>query len=160
MTLDTMDYHHCHSNYGEMRKLFDTWTRVWGAGGRASLHIHTLDSKARVVLVLRLGHLAAPRPGAPDVHVEGSGQPGPQHQHPQKPHPLLNLHPTAGGTADLLMSGATRGGTGDKKPGALQPLSPSQWRKRATPPSLLSPPSLPPLCVLDSQNLQTLLPSL
>ena len=71
----------------EVWQLFNTWTRVWSAGGQASLHLHTLDNEARAVLDLQLGHLAPPRPGAPDVRGEGPGKPGPQHKHPQQPHP-------------------------------------------------------------------------
>ena len=82
-----MDHHHCRTYYGEIQQLFDIWTRVWKAGGQGSLHLHTLESKARAMLDLQLGHPAALCQGAPDVHEEGPGQPGPQHQHPQQPHP-------------------------------------------------------------------------
>ena len=105
MTLDTMD--HFHSNYGEIRQLFDKWASVWGAGGPASLHLHTLEGMARAMLDPQLGHPSAPRPGAPDVRQGG-----------------------ASGAADQLLSGATRqgarrGGTGSKRPGHLQPRTPS-----------------------------------
>ena len=44
VNLDTMDYH---NNHGEIRQLLDTWARVWGAGGQAILHLHTLEGRAR-----------------------------------------------------------------------------------------------------------------
>ena len=75
-----MDPHYHHTNYGEVCQLLNTWARVWGAGGQASRHLHTLDGRARVMLDLQLGHSVTPRPGAPDVSGEGPGQPGPQHQ--------------------------------------------------------------------------------
>ena len=72
-----------HTCYGEIRQLFETFTRVWGSGGQASLHLHTQAGKSRAMLDIQLGPPAAPRPGAPDVQGEGPGPtPGPQ-RHPQ-----------------------------------------------------------------------------
>ena len=72
-----------HSSYGELRQLFETFTRVWGAGGQASLHLHTQDGKSRATLNLELGLPADPRPGAPVVQGEGPGlNHGPQHHLP------------------------------------------------------------------------------
>ena len=69
-----------HTNYGELRQLFETFTRVWEAGGNTSLHLHTLDGHARATLDIQLGPPADPRPGAPDVRGEGPGPSrGPQH---------------------------------------------------------------------------------
>ena len=73
-----------HTNYGELRQLFETFTRVWEAGGQTSLHLHTLDGQARATLDIQLGPPANPRPGAPDVP---GGRPGQNHgpQHHQEP---------------------------------------------------------------------------
>ena len=73
-----------HTNYGELRQLFETFTRVWEAGGQTSLHFHTQDGQARAMLEIQLGPPAGPRPGAPDVSEE---RPGPNHgpQHHQEP---------------------------------------------------------------------------
>ena len=69
-----------HTNYGELRQLFETFTRVWEAGGNTSLHLHTLDGQARATLDIQLGPPADPRPGAPDVRGEAPGPShGPQH---------------------------------------------------------------------------------
>ena len=78
-----------HTNYGELRQLFETFTRVWEAGGQTSLHLHTLDGQARATLDIQLGPPANPRPGAPDVPAGG---PGPdncpkQHQEPDHQRP-------------------------------------------------------------------------
>ena len=62
-----------HSNYGELRQLFETFTRVWEAGGQTSLHLHTKDGQARAMLDIQLGPPGDPRPGAPDVRREGRG---------------------------------------------------------------------------------------
>ena len=71
------------TNYGELRQLFETFTRVWEAGGQTSLHLHTLDGQARTTLNIQLGPPANPRPGAPDV---GGERPGPAHRpHHQAP---------------------------------------------------------------------------
>ena len=76
-----------HSNYGELRQLFKTFTRVWKAGGQTSLHLHTQDGQARAMLDIQLGPPGDPRPGAPDVRGEGPGQDhGPQHL-PHQGHP-------------------------------------------------------------------------
>ena len=75
-----------HTNYGELRQLFETFTRVWEAGGQTSLHLHTLDGQARATLDIQLGPPANPRPGAPDVPA---GRPGPNHgpqQHQEPNH--------------------------------------------------------------------------
>ena len=45
--------------------MFETFTRVWGAGGQASLHLHTQDGRSRATLNIELGPTADPRPGAP-----------------------------------------------------------------------------------------------
>ena len=75
------------SNYGELRQLFETFTRVWKAGGQTSLHLHTQDGQARAMLDIQLGPPGDPRPGAPDVRGEGPGQDhGPQHL-PHQGHP-------------------------------------------------------------------------
>ena len=39
-----------HTNYGELRQLFETLTRVREAGGQNSLRLHTLDGQARATL--------------------------------------------------------------------------------------------------------------
>ena len=137
MTLDTMD--HFHSNYGETRQLFDTWARVWGAGGQASLHLHTLEGRARAMLDLQLGHPAAPRPGAPDVRGEGPGQPGPQHQHPQHHHqPAQPPHRRQRrcGPAAERRDAARRAAWWDRQQGARTPAAPA-----ALPPEVLPTPA-------------------
>ena len=48
-------------NYGELRQLFQTFTRVWEAGGDTTLHLHTQDDKARATLDIQLGPPADPR---------------------------------------------------------------------------------------------------
>ena len=65
-----------HTNYGDLRQLFETFTQVWGSGGQASLHLHNQDGKSRVTQNIELGPPADPRPGAPVVHGE---RPGPNH---------------------------------------------------------------------------------
>ena len=62
-----------HTNYGELRRLFETFTRVWEAGGQTTLHLHTQNGQTKAFLEIQLGALAAPRPGAPDVQGEGPG---------------------------------------------------------------------------------------
>ena len=39
-----------HTNYGEFRQLFETFTRVWEAGGQTSLHLHTQNGQAKAFL--------------------------------------------------------------------------------------------------------------
>ena len=61
------------TNYGELRQQFETFTRVWEAGGQTSLHLFTKDGQAKAMLEIQLGPPAAPRPGAPDLREEGPG---------------------------------------------------------------------------------------
>ena len=83
-----------HTNYGELRQLFETFTRVWEAGGQTSLHLHTQNGQAKAFLEIQLGMPAAPRPGAPDVRGE---EPGPTHgrqgDFPQRTPPQPYVHP-------------------------------------------------------------------
>ena len=91
-----------HTCYGEMRQLFETFTRVWGSGGQASLHLHTQDGKSRATLDIQLGPPADPRHGAPDVQGDGPGPlPGTQHrprpfqQHPRRRGPAARARDAA-----------------------------------------------------------------
>ena len=69
-----------HTSCGELRQLFETFTRVWGSGGQASLQLHTQDGKSRATLNIELGPPADPRPGAPVVRGAWPGSNhGPQH---------------------------------------------------------------------------------
>ena len=71
-----------HTSYEELRQLFETFTRVWGAGGQASLHLHTQGGRTRATLNIELGPPADPRPGAPVVRGERPGpNNGPHHHH-------------------------------------------------------------------------------
>ena len=54
-----------HTNRGELALLFDTFCRVWGAGGQATLTTTTKDGQVQANLELQLGHPAEARPGAP-----------------------------------------------------------------------------------------------
>ena len=78
-----------HTSYGELRQLFETFTRVWGAGGQATLHLHTPDGRSGATLNIELGPPATPRPGAPVVQEERPGpNHGPQHHdHPRQQRP-------------------------------------------------------------------------
>jgi hypothetical protein len=86
-----------HTTYGELRQLFETFTRVWGSGGQASLHLHTQDGRSRATFTLELGPPATPRPGAPDVGREGPGpNHGPQHHlQPRQQRPRRRRGPAA-----------------------------------------------------------------
>ena len=37
------------TNYGELRQLFETFKRVWEAGGQTSLHLFTKDGQAKAM---------------------------------------------------------------------------------------------------------------
>ena len=68
-----------HSNWGEVNSLLNTFTRIWSAGGQASLSLNTLDGQVRAHLSLGLSPPGHPRPGAPEARR-------PPHSHPQHPH--------------------------------------------------------------------------
>ena len=51
-----------HTNHGELALIFDTFCRVWGAGGQATLSTRTEGGKLLANLELQLGSPAASRP--------------------------------------------------------------------------------------------------
>ena len=111
-----------HTNYGKLHQLFETFTRVWEAGGQTSLHLHTQNGQAKAFLEIQLGALAAPRPGAPNVQGEGPGQShGPQHQvppqqrHPRRREPSARARNTARRAAWLQQRQEKQ------QPGAVEP---------------------------------------
>ena len=118
-----------HTSYGELRQLFETFTRVWGSGGQASLHLHTQDGKSRALLDIQLGPPAAPRPGAPDVREEGPGptagpqhRPQPQQQRPRRRGPSSRARDAARRQAWLLkkqQAAEPSGSTEQQQPPAL-----------------------------------------
>ena len=57
-----------HTNRGELCRLFDTFCRVWGAGGDATFTTSTQGGKLRVNLEIQLGSATAACPGAPPLH--------------------------------------------------------------------------------------------
>ena len=81
-----------HTNCGELALLFDTYCRVWRAGGQASLTTSTKDGLVEANLKIQLGHPAAARAGAPPPQHRvfssspSSGHPGdarrPRHRGP------------------------------------------------------------------------------
>ena len=54
-----------HTNCGELALLFDTFCRIWRAGGQATLTTSTKDGQVQANLELQLGLPAAARAGAP-----------------------------------------------------------------------------------------------
>ena len=69
-----------HTNCGELALLFDTYCRVWRAGGQASLTTSTKDGLVEANLKIQLGHPAAARAGAPPPqHRVFSSSPSPGH---------------------------------------------------------------------------------
>ena len=56
-----------HTNRGELCRLFDTFCRVWGAGGDATFTTSTQEGKLRVNLDIQLGSATAACPGAPTL---------------------------------------------------------------------------------------------
>ena len=98
-----------HSSYGELRQLFETFTRVWGSGGQASLHLPTQDGRSRATLNIELGSPAVPRPGAPVVRGEGPGPSNssqqPRQQRPRRRGPAARARDVARCTAWLQGKG-------------------------------------------------------
>ena len=54
-----------HTNRGELQLLFDTFCRVWGAGGQATLTTTTQGGKLKANLEIQVGSPSSLRPGAP-----------------------------------------------------------------------------------------------
>ena len=54
-----------HTNRGELQLLFDTFCRVWGAGGQAKLTTTTQGGELKANLEIQVGSPSSPRPGAP-----------------------------------------------------------------------------------------------
>ena len=58
-----------HINQGELNQLYDTFCRVWAAGGQATLTTTSLGGKVTAKLDIELGHPTDARPGAPPPHL-------------------------------------------------------------------------------------------
>ena len=52
-----------HTNRGELQLLFDTFCRVWGAGGQATLTTTTQGGELKANLEIQVGSPCSPRPG-------------------------------------------------------------------------------------------------
>ena len=59
-----------HTNHGELIRIFDTYCRVWGAGGQATLTTSTKRGLLTANLDIQLGPPTAACPGAPPPHLQ------------------------------------------------------------------------------------------
>ena len=57
-----------HTNRGELNQLYNTFCRVWAAGGQATLTTSSLDGKLTAKLEIELGQPTGARHGAPHQH--------------------------------------------------------------------------------------------
>ena len=62
-----------HTNRGELQLLFDTFCRVWGAGGQATLTTTTQGGELKANLEIQVGSPSSPRPGAPPTSQRHPG---------------------------------------------------------------------------------------
>ena len=51
-----------HTNCGELNQLYNTFCRVWAAGGQATLTTSSLDGKLTAKLEIELGQATGARP--------------------------------------------------------------------------------------------------
>ena len=58
-----------HTNHGELLRIFDTYCRVWKAGGQATLTTSTEGGLLKANLDIQLGWPSAACPGAPPPHL-------------------------------------------------------------------------------------------
>ena len=111
-----------HTNCGELALLFDTFCRIWRAGGQATLTTSTKDGQVQSNLELQLGLPAAARAGAPSPSQRLSspssspGHPGatrrrqPCHRGPaakEKSRARAALHQAAKAAAAFAIVGAS-----------------------------------------------------
>ena len=59
-----------HTNHGELIRIFDTFCRVWQAGGQATLTTSTEGGLLKANLDIQLGPPTAACPGAPPPHLQ------------------------------------------------------------------------------------------
>ena len=78
-----------HTNHGELIRIFDSYCRVWGAGGQATLTTSTKGGLLTANLDIQLGPPTAACPGAPPPHLQrqtawtsSSSSPTPTPGHP------------------------------------------------------------------------------
>ena len=79
-----------HTNRGELQLLFDTFCRVWGAGGQATLTTTTKGGELKANLEIQVGSPSSPRPGAPPTSTAFSSSqrhPGAVAQHRRRRRP-------------------------------------------------------------------------
>ena len=81
-----------HTNQAELNQLYDTYCRVWAAGGQASLTTSSLAGMVTAKLEVQLGQPTDARPGAPPPHLLLLLPPLQQPQHLE----LLDAHATVG----------------------------------------------------------------
>ena len=63
-----------HTYRGELNQLYDTFCRVWAAGGQATLTTTSSEGKVTAKLELELGQPTGARPGAPPRHLRTASQ--------------------------------------------------------------------------------------
>ena len=59
-----------HTNHGELLRIFDTFCRVWRAGGQATLTTSTEGGLLKANMDIQLGPPTAACPGAPPLHLQ------------------------------------------------------------------------------------------
>ena len=137
-----------HSNWGEVNCLLNTFTRVWSAGGQASLSLNTLDGQVRAHLTLGLGPPSHPPPGAP----EARGPPQSHPHHPTAQQDQAPRHPRHRGPSARRRDVARRKVWWARRQEALAPAPPATSTsnpshpldlQEASTPEAQVPPSLP-----------------
>ena len=131
-----------HTNYGELALLFDTFGRIWRAGGQATLTTSTKDGQVQANLELQLGLPAAARAGAPSPSQRLSspssspGHPGATRRQPCHRGPAAKAKSRARAALHQAAKAAAASTTVGASP--AHPLGASPNLPEETPPSLLS----------------------
>ena len=119
-----------HTNCGELALLFDTFCRIWRAGGQATLTTSTKDGQVQANLELQLGLPAAARAGAPSPQQRLSspsspGHPGATHRQPCHRGPAAKAKSRARAALHQATKAAAASATVGVTPSSLVATSPN-----------------------------------
>ena len=136
-----------HTNHGELNQLYNTFCRVWAAGGQATLTTTSFEGKVTAKLELELGQPTGARPGAPPCHRRTASQ----HQAPESGAARRPCH--RGPAAKAKSRARAAAYQAAKAAASVASVSAAQQSDSESTPASPAPggaPSTPPLNILPS----------
>ena len=136
-----------HTNRGELQLLFDTFCRVWGAGGQATLTTTTQGGELKANLEIQVGSPSSPRPGAPPTSQRHPGAVAHRRRRPRHRGPAAKARSRARAAAhqaSLAAASSTTAPVNMSCASAACPLISFEAPSAPAPGATLPPPSVAP----------------